>query len=96
MPLHQGLAEDGPLAGDQSLKVEEPGAAGWPGLALWRTGPGPNERHLYRFKDVALTPSGVPVYEFVRTLGPDEPDLSARSLSPPNPPKSPPDAVPRP
>jgi hypothetical protein len=73
--LHQALAEDGPLAGDQSLEVEEPGSTGWPGLALWRTGPSLNERHLYRFKDVALTPSGVPVYEFVRTLGPDEPDL---------------------
>jgi hypothetical protein len=70
--LHQALAEDGPLAGDQSLKVEEPRGAGWPSQALWRTGP--NERHLYRFKDVALAPSGVPVYEFVRTLDPDEPD----------------------
>jgi hypothetical protein len=38
-------------------------------------GPGSHERHLYRFKDVALTPSGVPVYEYVRTLDPDEPDL---------------------
>jgi hypothetical protein len=73
--LHQALAEDGPLAGDQSLKVEEPGGTGWPGLALWRTGPNSNERHLYRFKDVALTPAGIPVYEFVRTLGPGEPDL---------------------
>jgi hypothetical protein len=72
--LHQALAGDGPLAGDQSLKVEEPGGIGWPSQVLWRTGPGPNERHLYRFKDVALTPSGVPVYEFVRTLDPDEPD----------------------
>jgi hypothetical protein len=71
--LHQALAEDGPLAGDQSLKVEEPRGTGWPGQVLWRTGPSPNERHLYRFKDVTLT-SGVPVYEFVRTLGPDEPD----------------------
>jgi hypothetical protein len=72
--LHQAFAEDGPLAGDQSLKVEEPGGTGWPSQVLWRTGPGPYERHLYRFKDVALTPSGVPVYGFVRTLDPDEPD----------------------
>ena len=74
MALHQAFAEDGPLAGDQSLTVEEPRGTGWPSQVVWRTGPGSNERHLYRFKDVALMPSGVPVYEYVRTLGPDEPD----------------------
>jgi hypothetical protein len=73
--LHQALAEDGPLAGDQSLTVEEPRGTGWPSQVVWRTGPGSNDRHLYRFKDVALTPSGVPVYEYVRTLDSDERDL---------------------
>jgi hypothetical protein len=71
--LHQALAEDGPLAGDRTLKVEEPRGTGWPSQVVWCTNPDSHERHVYRFKDVALRPSGVPVYEFVRTLDPEEP-----------------------
>jgi hypothetical protein len=70
---HRAIAESGPLAADPSLTVEKlEGGSGWPPTWVWTTGPG--ERHLYRFKDVALTPSGVPNYEFVRTLEPDEPE----------------------
>jgi hypothetical protein len=73
MPRVQAFAEDGPLGGDPNLTVQE-GDGKQQATVIWRTGPGPDERHLYRFKEMALTPTGVPVYEFVRTLRKDEAD----------------------
>jgi hypothetical protein len=74
MASHPAVAVDGPLAGDPNLTVEELEGGDWPPTRVWTTGPGADERHLYRFKDVALTPTGAPAYEFVRTLNPDEPE----------------------
>lgn len=70
---HRALAEDGPAAEDQTLTVEVFEGGGWPRQVVWTTGrPEPDQRHLYRFKDMALTPAGFPNYEFVRTLDTDE------------------------
>jgi hypothetical protein len=75
----QALAEGGPLGGDPNLVVDslaESGECGeWPCEQVWRTGPAADERHLYRFRTVAVSSSGGrPVYQYVRTLGDDEPD----------------------
>jgi len=70
---HSAIAENGPVSGDQSLTVPDHDADGnWQQEVVWTSGP--DERHLYAFAHVGLTPTGVPVYKFVRTLAPDETD----------------------
>ena len=77
MTAHRAFAANGPLAGKPSLTVqrgdEEPG---WPAEQIWTSGPVTDQRHLYRFLSVSIgwEAGGVPVYVFVRTLDPDEPD----------------------
>jgi hypothetical protein len=75
MAEHRAFAEGGgPLDGHLGLTVERKGRD-WPSEVVWTTGPGPDERHLYRFITVSEgTEGGVPVYRFDRTLEPDEPD----------------------
>lgn len=74
--MDRAFAEGGPLGGRLNLTVErgERGhSGGWPAEVVWTSGPGSEERHLYRFKLVSMGPSGgSPVYEFVRTLAADE------------------------
>jgi len=73
MGAHRAIAEDGPLGSDPNLTVKDHDAEGrWPSPVVWKTGPA--ERHLYVLSDMALTPSGVPVYRYERSLSEDEPD----------------------
>jgi hypothetical protein len=66
------IAEGGPLSGDPNVTVEHTDRD-WPADVVWRTGPGPEERHLYRFREMSVSSSGGrPVYEYVRTLAADE------------------------
>lgn len=47
----------------------------WPAVQMWTSGSGADQRHLYGFSTVSVgTKRGVPVYRFLRTLDPDEPD----------------------
>ena len=67
------MVEGGPLGGDPNVTVERSGDD-WPAEAIFKSGPGSDERHLYRFKLVAVgAEGGLPVYEYVRTLEADEP-----------------------
>jgi hypothetical protein len=70
-PRHAALAEDGPVGGWHGLWVEKYDDEPWPDR-VWTTGPAPDERHVYRWKTMALTPTGVPLYSYVRTLGADD------------------------
>jgi hypothetical protein len=66
---HEAIAEGGPFQGSLNVKVECPPGGDWPRQVVWTTGPGPDQRHLYRFKTVSVSLfGGVPVYEFVKTL----------------------------
>jgi hypothetical protein len=65
-------AEDGPAMGFDHA-VDRGEGEDWPAEAVFTTGPGEDERHLYRFKIVATGPEGPKrIYSFVRTLAPGE------------------------
>ena len=70
----EAIADDGPLAGNVNLTVEEVDGE-WPDSTIWTTGPG--ERHKYNLKhppgDRSLSSTGaIPNYVYVRTLGADD------------------------
>ena len=76
MPRHRAIAEDGPLAGDPSLTVDQSEGGDWPAEVEWR-GEG-RKRHLYRFSAVAAGDGDETrlAYRFVRTLEPHESDAA--------------------
>jgi hypothetical protein len=81
----RAFAEDGPLAGDLNLTVDNHDAEGrWPSPVVWRTGPGPDERHVYVLGHISLTPTGVPTYRHERTLRADEEPPPEGRTKPPN------------
>jgi hypothetical protein len=72
---HLAIAEDGPLAGDPHLRVDDHDSEGrWPSPVVWSTGP--DQRHVYVLSHISVssTTGGVPTYRFERTLRADDPD----------------------
>ena len=67
MESHRAIAKDGPLAGWSNLTVEAD-EEDWPPTVQW-DGPQPGQRQLYRWLTVSAG-GRLPVYEFVRALGP--------------------------
>jgi hypothetical protein len=79
---HRAIADDGPLAGDPDLTVDDHDAEGrWPSPVVWTTGP--TERHVYVISHIALTPTGAPAYRFERTLEAHEPSPPEGRAKPP-------------
>lgn len=78
------MAEDGPLAGDPNLTVEDDDQGRWPSPVVWRTAP--DERHVYRLVGMALRGGrgAAPLYGFDRTLGSDEDEPAAGWSKPPH------------
>jgi hypothetical protein len=80
---HPAIAEDGPVADDRTLTVDDHDSEGrWRSPVVWTTGPDP--RQLYGLSGLALSPSGAPVYRHERTLDPGEPDPPAGRVKPPS------------
>ena len=80
---HPAIAEDGPLAGDTTLTVDDHDSEGrWPSPVVWKSGP--TEREVYVLSHISLTPSGVPTYRQERTLKGDEPEPPEGRAKPPN------------
>ena len=70
---HSATAENGPLAGDKGLTVEDQDHSGrWPSPVVWSSA---GERHVYDLMALAalsVAAAVVPVYAFRRTLEADE------------------------
>ena len=69
---HPAAAWNGPLAGDEHLRVENGDHQGrWPTPVVWSSG---GERHVYELMALAVGTDLVsaPVYVFLETLSPGE------------------------
>lgn len=79
----EAITEGGPLGGDVNLRVDKIDGH-WARTWTFRTGPGPEDRHVYKFVGVSgsRVTGGAPVYRFDRTLGPDdaEPEVAPIQL----------------